>query len=1227
MTKERHFLTEVLNPFLAIISYFKANIFTLKTILSSALAIFSFLALSAQNLSNIQFVENKGQWDSRMLYRGDVSNGAFFIRSGGITVSQMNPVDYNAVAEKIHGHSDAGRKNESITLRSHVYDVDFVGASLQTRIVADKPLDGVNNYYVGKDPTKWADNCRIFQAITIENIYPNIDARYYTDNGTLKYDIIVKPGGDVSKIALKYKGVNGLQVKNKQLAVSTSIGELKEGSPYTYQYTSVGRAEVNCKYEVKGDEVRFAIKNYDRSSVLIIDPSLIFCSYSGSRVDNWGFTATYGADGSMFGGGIAFGSGFPTTPGSHQTNFQGGQFDIAIIKLSSNGSALRYATYIGGDGKEQPHSLIADNAGNLVIAGRTNSSNYPLANPSGAASQIGSGGGYDIIVTRLGINGQLLASKRIGGSEDDGVNMQENRSRNVLQQNYGDDGRSEVNTDAAGNIYVASCTRSTNFPATAGSFQTSASGGQDGVLLKFNASLSSLLFASYLGGNGDDAAYVLSFAPNGDIYVGGGTTSGANTFPGNETGTINPNNRGGIDGFLAVVTNNGASVVRSTFLGTAGTDQVYGVQFDALGFPYVMGQTTGAWPVVNAAYSNAGSAQFIAKLRPDLSGFVYSTVFGTGSSTPNISPVALLVDRCENVYISGWGGSGYNESFSSSGTFGMPLTADAYQRGTDGKDFYFFVLKRNAESVLYATFFGELNNNPKYGLDHVDGGTSRFDRNGVIYQAVCANCFGSQSGTSFPTSPGVRFPSNLASASSSAAGCNLGMIKLSMNLSGVVSGVQSQIEGKIRDTAGCVPLTVIFRDTVARAQQYEWYFNYVPGNPPDDITTVAENTHTYTTIGTFPVMLVAVDPNSCNVRDSSLMNIKVGETQALPTFTARRVEPCENFEYEFVNTTIEPPLHPFKDTTFAWDFGDSTPITKTGKGTVRHRYRGPGTYKVRLILDDTTYCNSPDEEELDLEVVLNIRAGAEAPRIGCINEPVQFNNRSSGAETYLWEFGDAANSTSTLPNPQFTYTVPQTYTVKLTVFNAGSCNKQDDTTFTITILDSPEALATFSPEPPLVNTPTTFTNLSTNSVRYKWFFGDGDSLLTTTLQPVVHQYNATGTFDALLIAYNQAGCTDTFPMRPRAIIDPLLDVPNAFTPLTNDDNSIVMVRGFGIAKMQFIIWNRWGQKVFETNNRFQGWDGRVKGVVQPMDVYVYTLSVEYFDGTKTTKKGDITLIR
>ena len=93
------------------------------------------------------------------------------------------------------------------------------------------------------------------------------------------------------------------------------------------------------------------------------------------------------------------------------------------------------------------------------------------------------------------------------------------------------------------------------------------------------------------------------------------------------------------------------------------------------------------------------------------------------------------------------------------------------------------------------------------------------------------------------------------------------------------------------------------------------------------------------------------------------------------------------------------------------------------------------------------------------------------------------------------------------------------------------------------------------------------------------------------------------------------------------IINPLVDVPNAFTPNSGDINSKIMVRGFGIAKMRFIIWNRWGQKVFETNDQRIGWDGKFRGALQPMDVYAYTLDVQFFDGTKATKKGDITLIK
>ncbi|NJO24865.1 MAG: hypothetical protein HC867_02335 [Bacteroidia bacterium] len=155
-----------------------------------------------------------------------------------------------------------------------------------------------------------------------------------------------------------------------------------------------------------------------------------------------------------------------------------------------------------------------------------------------------------------------------------------------------------------------------------------------------------------------------------------------------------------------MISNDGSTLIRSTYLGTAAIDQVFGVQFDRNGFPYVMGQTRGTWQVLNALYSVAGAPQFIAKLQPDLSAYVYSTTFGKSASTPNISPVAFLVDNCENVYVSGWGGAILNNTYNSSGTIGLPVTPDAIKSNGDAiGDFYFFVLQKNATANYSEAFW------------------------------------------------------------------------------------------------------------------------------------------------------------------------------------------------------------------------------------------------------------------------------------------------------------------------------------------------------------------------------------------------------------------------------------------------------------------------------------------------------------------------------------------
>jgi gliding motility-associated-like protein len=177
------------------------------------------------------------------------------------------------------------------------------------------------------------------------------------------------------------------------------------------------------------------------------------------------------------------------------------------------------------------------------------------------------------------------------------------------------------------------------------------------------------------------------------------------------------------------------------------------------------------------------------------------------------------------------------------------------------------------------------------------------------------------------------------------------------------------------------------------------------------------------------------------------------------------------------------------------------------------------------------------------------------------------------------------------------------------------------------VSDKPSASFTFTPNPPQENTAVEFINSSIEATHYIWKYGDGDTLVTTSLAPVKHLYNEAKLYEAMLIAINASGCRDTARQKLQARVIPLLDVPNAFTPNGDGINDKLFVRGFGITRMTWKIFNRWGAVVFETSDRNAGWDGTYKGSMQPNEVYHYVLDVEYADDSKFQKKGDITLLR
>jgi gliding motility-associated-like protein len=1208
------------------------------------------LALSTGFLSaqTFEFVENKGQWHPDVQYKGELSVGAFFLKNSGYRVVQHHSGDYSAAMEhftrhqnhahgeksvqpmsaiNLEGIGDGGQHEEEAPLvRSHAYEVVFEGGNANPAKQPEKPLPGYINYFLGNDPTKWKGGVKSFGTIQFSSVYPGVDVRYYSEGGFLKYDLVVQPRARVDKIVLRYDEATVSRTKSGELLVKTSVSEILERKPYAYQVVEGKRVEVDCQYLVIGNKVRFKLGNYNPDAILVIDPTLVFSTFVGSTTDNWGYTATYDGFGNAYGGGIAFGNGYPTTLGAFQRTFIGGTntgegtgFDMGLTKFNPTGSQRIFSTYLGGSGNEQPHSLVVDRAGNLIVAGRTTSPNFPVT----SGGNIGQGGGWDITVTKFNQSGtNLIGSVKMGGTDNDGVNIKHKTQAPTgpqsLYQNYGDDARSEVLTDAAGNIYVASCTRSSDFPTSPGAFQSARRGAQDAVLLKFNPQVN-LLFSTLLGGGGDDAAYVLYIEDDDNVLVAGGTAS--NDFPGNRSGTVGPNFEGGTaDGFIARVNGNGTAVSRSVYIGTSGTDQIYGIQKDRFGFVYVMGTNTGAansnFPVRNAPFNQPGGKQFIAKLQSDFSSYVYSTVFGPNTPNPNISPTAFLVDRCENVYVSGWGGQmgSSTTQYPNSGTSGLPVTPDAIDPTTDGKDFYFFVLERDALSQLYGTFFGQQDPPSSGTPDHVDGGTSRFDPLGVIYQGLCANCSPGQ----FPTTPGVVAPSKPSSAT-----CNLAVIKIAFNLSGVAGGIKSSIEGRDGDTSACAPTRVDFRDTIGIAKTYQWNFG---DGSPEVTTSEPQISHNYNNEGLYRVRLIAIDPDRCFPRDTSFVNIRVRTDRVNVNALATKLDPCEANLYRFDNLSSIIPTKPFRDTSFTWIFGDNTPPVKAGLNPVTHQFAAPGTYTVQLILTDTNYCNAPDTFSIPLRVSPNVIASFEVASPGCAPYTVTFNNTTAGGQTFLWNFGNG--STSTDINPTATFATPGNYTVTLIANDPTTCNFADTTSRVVVVLDKPRALFTFTPNPSEENIITTFNNLSDPAIRYKWLFGDGDSLITTRRDTLVrHQFPASGIYQVCLITFSDIGCSDTLCLPVEAIVSPIVDVVTAFTPNNDGVNDRAKVIGFGIIKMTFRIFNRLGQLVFESNDPAIGWDGRFKGVAQPMDVYAYTLDVELLSGEAIRKSGNITLIR
>lgn len=1170
--------------------------------LAAIISFFISLGASAHegDFRPIEFVKNEGQWDGPFVYKAQYGNVTLFLENNAFTYV-VNAADN---VEKIYKYKH-GQTEEKPVLSYHAYKVNMLNANPSPEVVGSKPQEHYYNYYLSSDPARWKSHIYSHLAVDYKGVYEGIDLHIASEGRNIKYDFIVNAGGDPDEIQLQFEGTDGLAIKNGNLVITTSVGEIHEMAPYAYQYINGERKTVPCKYRLKNNVLSYDFsKGYNKDYPLVIDPQIVFTSFTGSSADNWGFTATYDNQGNFYAGGIVGGSGYPNPTGIGQGYIGGDNADsngaamasdMGISKFNPNGTALIYSTYLGGSSQDQPHSMVVDNSGNLYIAGRTYSGNFPIQGTGSTHN-----GRADIVVVKLNANGTLNASRFMGGSADDGVNISSVYTTvQSLKHSYADDSRSEVLIDNAGNVYVASSTKSANFP-TANATKNTLTGFQDGVAFKLNNALTSVLWSTYIGGNSADAAYVLALNKSEtSVYVSGGTASA--NFPGNG-GLWNSYQGGAADGFIQKYENGGGyALQRSTLIGRAGYDQCFGIQVDDENSVYVNGQTLGGtFPVTAGVYSNTGSSQFVMKLDSNISTNVYSTVYGSGnSSATNITPVAFLVDTCQNVYISGWGGAVANNGGNVQGmpTFlgtPAPTPTNIMSASTvDGNDFYFIVFSRNAANLLFAAYYGGNNLG-----EHVDGGTSRFDKNGVVYQAICGGCGGSSA---------VPMTQNVYRNTNGSQNCNLLALKIAFNLGSVDAAA-----GALPNTSVCLGDPINFSSVGSvNATNYDWDFG--DGNT----STNPNPTYTYTSGGTFQVRLVASNPNACKTNDTAYLTIKVDTNSINADFTVVQTDSCEPFIATITNTSKAG-----AGTTYSWQFGDGKTFNGQNPGT--HEYDDTGTYTITLILNDPAACNPNDTISKTISFnTLYVEAGFEGPPIVCEKSGAQFNNRSANAVSFLWKFGDGRTSTES--NPQHAYDTAGTYIITMYAYNPGTCNGVDSLTDTIFVETTPIANFRHDPIIPVTNDPVNFTNLSQRATSWVWDFGD--NTFTSLETPEPKYYRRTGTYRVCLQALNKVGCSDTICKYVDADVYPLADLPKAFSPNGDGVNDLLFVRGAGVESIDLKLYNRWGEIVFESTDISIGWDGKYKGKEAPVEAYAFVLNVTFVDGTTFFKKGNVTLLR
>ena len=625
------------------------------------------------------FELNQGQWDSRVKFRAGASRN-LFLTDTGFVIALSQPVH----SDSTKSSSLARQKVPSKVSRSFL-GLEFIGGNPHPKIAGEKLLAGKSNYFIGNDPTKWKRNVPHYAVVRYSDLYPGINLIVHENTtGATEYDLLTAPGADPARIQLGIRGARSAKLNSSgELVLDTPNGSVIGHAPKLYQDIDGVRKNVAGGYVLNDTyKVGFKVGAYDHSQPLMIDPTILpsYSTFLGGSSSDTGTCIAVDSNGYAYVGGNTNSTDFPTSQGAYQTIFvyggiTGHDSDVFVTKLSPDGTALVYSTYIGGSGGSSATGIAVDTNGSAYVIGRQDGG-YPYTG-------MYQGDGGPDFVTKLNANGsQLVYSASLGFISSNGITV-----------------------DSLGNAYVAANQNGTFKP----------------YALKLSADGTTLIYQTALAA-GQGSANAIAIDSAGEAFIAGNEQFPNDTYPiacieaavwklsadGSTiiysdipspcptiyNGTTNSASGIGVDNFgnayvaiQLVPTPSGSLITKldpngnalsygpnSLLVGNAVGIGINAIAVDPSGIAYVTGVTTsGALPTTADAFQSQLPGQrsaFISQIDASGTVLLYSSYFG--GSLMDIGN-AIALDPQNNAYLTG-----------STTSSDFPHTGGAFQGSLNG---------------------------------------------------------------------------------------------------------------------------------------------------------------------------------------------------------------------------------------------------------------------------------------------------------------------------------------------------------------------------------------------------------------------------------------------------------------------------------------------------------------------------------------------------------------